>query len=136
MILKSLRLVFVLLLIYSGGFIAQSSSLSPLNYFIVTSEGADIFLEWELTNEDSLKNFQIFRKFDDESTYSLVDLIEPDGSKTYQFLDDDIFKNASRTISYELRILVSEETFVEERSILHSPTSIQRTWGSIKSMFR
>lgn len=136
MMLKPFKLLYILLLFYAGGIFAQSSSLSPLNYFIVTSEGADIFLEWELTTEDSLENFQIYRKFDDESTYSLVEIVEPDGSKTYQFLDDDIFKNASRTISYELRILVSKETFVEERNILHSPTSIQRTWGSIKSMFR
>ncbi len=131
-----LALIYFSLLLHITTCVAQSQQLSPLNYLIVTSEGADVFIEWELTNEDSLHTFEIYRKFDDESAYTLVHSADPDGSMTYQFLDDDIFKNSSRVISYELRIISKEETFTEERSLLHSPTSIQRTWGSIKSMFK
>lgn len=113
---------------------AQSQVL--FNYFNITSEGADVLLEWELKNEDGIQEFEIYRKFNEESSFEYLQTMDLNGTQRYQFLDDEIFKTAARTIHYELHIVTENGTQKFIKSLLHSPTSIQRTWGSIKSMFR
>ena len=54
----------------------------------------------------------------------------------YTFLDDAIFKTESRVIYYELHVVTDNRVHKFSRSLSHNPTSVQRTWGSIKSMFR
>lgn len=106
------------------------------NYFNITSEGADVLLEWELKSEDGIQEFEIYRKFNEEASFEYLETMDLNGTQKYQFLDDEIFKTASRTIHYELHIVTENGTQTFIKSLLHSPTSIQRTWGSIKSMFR
>ncbi len=108
-----------------------------LNYFTINSDGADIVLEWEVQDESPIVEYQLYRKINDEPILTFVSKIDPDGSNKYQFLDDNIFKSTPRVISYQLEIHLDDKSVQKEIvAISHNPTSIQRTWGSIKAMFR
>ena len=113
---------------------AQSQVL--LNHFETTSEGADVLLSWEVQDESTVKEFRLFRRVNDEQTAAHVATIPLNGTRNYTHLDDDIFKTESRVIHYELQVVTQTQILRFTRSLSHNPTSIQRTWGSIKSMFR
>jgi len=108
-----------------------------LNYFSINSDGADIVLEWEVQDESMIVEYQLFRTINNEQIPTFVTKIDPDGSNKYQFLDDNIYKATPRVINYQLEIHLDDKTVQKEfAAISHNPTSIQRTWGSIKAMFR
>lgn len=120
-------------LIFSNSLSAQSILL---NYFNIRADGADVLLEWELPNEKDVIEYQLFRKFNNEPGYEHVATITAVGDESYQYLDDDIFKTNNRVLHYELQVITSGKTHRFESSLSFNPTSIQRTWGNIKSMFR
>jgi hypothetical protein len=107
-----------------------------MNYFNINTEGADIVLEWEVQSENNVSEYRLFRKINNEPDYSYVSTVTANGSLRYQYLDGNIFKNAGRVIHYELQVVVGNKIQTFNVSVSHNPTSIQRTWGSIKSMFR
>ena len=107
-----------------------------MNYFNINTDGSDILLEWEIQSENNVSEYRLFRKMNDEPDYTFVGTVTANGNLKYQFLDDGIFKTDSRTIHYELQVVVGNKTQSFHVSVSHNPTSIQRTWGSIKSMFR
>ena len=129
--------IFIFLLF---SFLAGSQSLRAqtvlLNYFTVSSDGSDVVLEWEVQDENAVQEFRIFRRVNDEPTGAHVVTIKPNGLRSYQHLDDGIFKDSGRVITYELQIVTAQRTDTYQASLSHNPTSIQRTWGSIKAMFR
>ena len=107
-----------------------------LNYFTLEADGASIVLEWEMQGEEGIQEFRLFRKFNDEPSLAHVVSLTANGAFKYKYLDDDIFKTQGRVIHYELHIVTSTKTHKFYATHSHNPTSIQRTWGSIKSMFR
>lgn len=130
----SIRILFLLnILVLSSQTQAQNVLL---NYFNLTSDGADILLEWELPEEMNVVEYRIFRRMNNDPNQDHIVTIQSDGSGRYQYLDDGIFKTVSRVIHYDLQIVASGKTYTFTSSLSHNPTSIQRTWGSIKSMFK
>jgi hypothetical protein len=107
-----------------------------LNYFTVSSNGSDVVLEWEVQDEAAVQEFRLFRRINSEPTGAHVVTIKPNGLLSYQHLDDGIFKDNGQVITYELQIVTTVRTDSYQASLSHNPTSIQRTWGSIKAMFR
>ncbi|MEM7368576.1 MAG: hypothetical protein AAF587_08220 [Bacteroidota bacterium] len=123
---------FLLLSLFSQ---VQAQALLIQDFRLIT-EGADVLLEWEMQTESEVTEFRVFRRFNQDQTKAHVTTVLPNGSNKYSYLDDDIFKTEGRVIHYELHVIVNETTHKFTRSLSHNPTSIQRTWGSIKSMFR
>ena len=124
-------LVFALLLICAG---INAQSLS-LDSFTANPSGADVLLSWEIPSEDGVTEFKIYRKIEEES-YQFVAAVTADGSRSYVFLDDSIFKDTPQNITYKLQIKKNGVFYTYYTSVVHNPTSVQRTWGSIKAMFR
>jgi hypothetical protein len=107
-----------------------------LDKFEVTPNGADVLLQWETQDDAGVSEYRILRKFNDDANFEDVATVLTDGSGVYQYLDDDIFKNEARVIHYELQAVKGSRIYKFSINLAHNPTSIQRTWGSIKSMFR
>ena len=132
-----------LLLIFGTAFNLMGQNAVPPNSqtqvttFKLTPNGADILLEWEMKNEEGVSEFQVYRKINNEPTLTFVANLMVNGSLKYKFLDDDIFKQSGRIIQYELHVIKDGEILkFASLPLAHTPTSIQRTWGSIKSLFR
>ena len=107
-----------------------------LNYLNASPDGADVLVTWEVQALNGVSNFKVYRKIDDETSYTFLDDMGPDGGLDYQFLDHTIFKDAPKSISYKIVVYQGNEGAAFYTSIVHNPTSVQRTWGSIKAMFR
>ena len=132
--LKKIYIVpFLFLTFFTIHAMGQSVILSDFN---LTSDGADVLLEWELPNEEGVVEYRLYRRLDQNPNQDHVATIKADGSGNYQYLDDAIFKRTSRVIHYDLEIIQEKKSFTFTNSITHNPTSIQRTWGSIKAMFK
>jgi hypothetical protein len=107
-----------------------------LNYFHASPDGSDVMVAWEVPSEAGITDFRIWRKVNDETSYAYLDHILPTGALQYQFQDFTIFKDEAKTISYKLQVCQNGAVFTYYTDITHNPTSVQRTWGSIKAMFR
>ena len=129
--------IYIILFLWFGllsiSGMAQSVIVSDFN---LTSDGADVLLEWDIPDETAVLEYRIYRRQNQNPNQDHIVTIKADGSGRYQYLDDGIFKRDSKVIHYDLEIIQEKRTDTFTNSITHNPTSIQRTWGSIKAMFK
>jgi hypothetical protein len=125
--------LFVLLL--CGGISAAYGQFTPQD-FSVRSMGADVLVEWEVLDETGITEFRLFRQIDSQGAFEFLNTIYANGGYRYQYLDDNIYKDGPRVLTYKLQVVRDGKTHDFFSTLSHNPTSIQRTWGSIKSMFR
>ncbi len=114
---------------------AKAQNLT-LNYFHASPDGADVLVAWEVPSEAGITDFKLWRKVNDETQYGLLGNVSPNGALHYTFQDYTVFKDEAKTISYKLQVYQNGAVFTYYTDITHNPTSVQRTWGSIKAMFR
>jgi hypothetical protein len=126
-------LVSVALVLFAGTARAQNLTL---NFFHASPNGADVIVAWEVPSEAGITDFRLWRKMNDETQYVLLDQVNPTGALTYRYQDYTVFKDEAKTISYKLQVYQNGAVFTYYTDITHNPTSVQRTWGSIKAMFR
>lgn len=115
---------------------AAKAQTFALNYFSATPDGSDMLISWELPSEDGVTLFKLYRKINDEPDFTYLDQIEPNGTRKYEFFDYTLYRGDPRTITYKLQVYKNGMVYAYSTSVLHNPTSVQRTWGSIKAMFR
>ncbi|MDP8239597.1 MAG: hypothetical protein P9X24_10955 [Candidatus Hatepunaea meridiana] len=106
--------------------------------FDVVADGRNVLLEWTSNGENQVNEYRVQRSFDGRNFYTISDL-EPVGSgHTYQYIDNDLYKNKLRTFYYRIEVCQnggrSQFSWIEEITLSFS--GILRTWGSIKAMFR
>lgn len=106
----------------------------------ITGESSNdqAILEWTTGSEIEVVEFKIQRSFDGVEFHT-VKYVEPVGSRhTYRYIDDDLFKERLHTYYYRIETVLSgnrsELTRIIE--VILSFSTIRRTWGSIKAMFR
>jgi hypothetical protein len=106
-----------------------------LEQFIVKSEAASVMVTWQITDESNIREYKLYRKID-EGAFKMVATIPASGLRNYVYEDDDIFKDDSQILTYELQVMKNNRLHKFYTTLSHNPTAIQRTWGSIKSMFK
>jgi len=118
------------------------SNLSPITNITIKSffasyQGVDIRLDWELNDETGINSFDLYRKIDNAAEKKIYTL-NPTGALAYYFIDDNIYKSNdnTQTIVYKLIARSGQGNNIASTSIQHNPTAVQRSWGSIKSMFK
>lgn len=107
-----------------------------LNYFSASPDGSDVLVSFEVPHESGVTNFKLFRKIDEEPNWTFLDHVPPTGALTYNYLDYTIFKDEAKNITYKLLVYQNSTVYTYYTNIIHNPTSVQRTWGSIKAMFK
>lgn len=109
-----------------------------LTYFQATSTGSAVKLDWEMNNETGINSFELFRKTTIEPTYKKVTTLNPNGSRRYSHIDTEVTPDFSSNgaITYKLTLHTSGTDVSHYTTLSQSPSSVQRSWGSIKSMFR
>ncbi|MSP65009.1 MAG: hypothetical protein EXR24_01510 [Ignavibacteria bacterium] len=124
------------------------SSIIPLFLFaeIITdgtlsgrSDGTNIIISWKSDNENDLKQFVVERKLFNASSYIDLAILKPKGNNTfYQFIDESAFKTSSSVYSYRIRIEMQNGStyYTQSFNVAHHVSSVKRTWGSLKAMFR
>lgn len=107
--------------------------------FMAVATGTDVLLTWEVKLPVSgTTEYRIFRKINQEQNFTqLATQSYQNGKALYEFWDRTIFKDTPKWIQYRLMVVrANGSTATLDTYITVNPTSAQRTWGSIKSMFK
>jgi len=109
-----------------------------LEYFQGHSEGEDIRLEWKTREEVDLKNFKVERKTPQSSFVEIATILPKGDNSYYTYLDQSAYKSENLLFTYRIKIVDNngQVAYSNEVSVSHSISSVKRTWGSIKAMFR
>ena len=106
--------------------------------FQAVYQGADIRLEWKVSEESEVTSYEISRKKETDGNYSKLADVAQSSLGNYVWVDDNLYKDGEglENISYRLTANTGSGPKFFYANIQHSPTAVQRSWGSIKSMFR
>jgi hypothetical protein len=129
--MKAKTLIFFILsaiLLYAG---------ADLVSFTARSQGGNVVLNWQTQSETNLKNFVVERKTINGGFIEIATL-EPRSDKNYQYIDQSAFKSSDVLYIYRLKIVDTDGTtsYSWEVAVPHNVSSVKRTWGSIKALFR
>ena len=101
------------------------------------SDGADIIVSWKSADETGVTNYTIDRKAGITGSFIRVGEKTPLGpGSDYSFRDKSVFRTTGTFYQYRVTVVTSGGPAEYYVSIDHSVSSVRRTWGSIKAMFR
>ena len=103
------------------------------------SDGENIILKWYTTQETNLDHFIVERKSVGGAFGVISEPLKANGNNSsYEYIDENAFKTTDGVFIYRLKIVDTDSkiTYSGEISVSHSVSSVKRTWGSIKALFR
>ena len=103
------------------------------------SDGNNVTVQWGTTDESAVKEYGIERRPATGSDFVLVATIAPKGSNSYyEFVDQTAFKTTGTVYQYRVRVVdtYGAVTYSDPVTVTHNVSSVKRTWGSLKAMFR
>lgn len=105
--------------------------------FSADPDGERIVLQWKTSQEDNVQKFVVERSNDKEHFYPIGSLEARGPGYQYRFVDDRLGK-INGWFYYRLQIVNKNgnSTYNEPIQANLNISSISRTWGSIKALFR
>ncbi len=101
-----------------------------------------VVLKWTTISEVHCKEYVIERSLD-KQTFNKIGSVRAKGNMSertdYQYEDKTVFRAASNTFHYRLRIIDQDGTetkYSEIVTVTPAISGVRHTWGSIKAMFR
>lgn len=134
--MKKTNLIFIIYLFLAASFIYAGASLV---YFQVASLNDQVIIEWQTQEETSLQKFEILRKSRDNDFVKIGEVKAAGSFSTYKYVDKNIFKTTQSNFTYKLKFINLQgqpDGYSAEKSIMPNISSVKRTWGSIKALFR
>ena len=121
---------------------------ATLTLFTAAYDGTSVRVEWEVSTEADVNGFELSRKASNETSYTAVTTVTPTGQRRYQFTDINVYRTLPGTTTvptaaagsgpYTYRLLVrgpnGDQAYLT--ILTGTPSAVQRSWGTIKSMFR
>ncbi|MFD2721995.1 hypothetical protein ACFST9_24975 [Hymenobacter monticola] len=132
-----------LLLVLGSAVAAVAASLS---LFTAAYDSARVRIDWEVNTETDVTSFDLARKTSAETSFSALTSVTPNGQRRYTYYDANVFRTATGgaptpalgggPVTYRLTIHGpgGDQSFLTV--LAGTPSSVQRSWGTIKSMFR
>ena len=106
--------------------------------FTVALDGSNVRVDWEVNTEADVTGFDLYRKGAADLNYMLLTSIVPTGQRRYTYTDRSAYRGpAAPTGSSTYRLTVrggAEQSYTT--TLAQTPSAVQRSWGTIKSMFR
>ena len=127
--------ILILFLILSAGIILPGVFLLK---FTVSSLSGNVVLDWQCSSESNLKDYVIQRKTVN-GNYSDIASIQSRSDMNYEYVDQTAYKTDDQVYTYRIKILDNDGSlsYSQEIPVLHNTiSSVKRTWGSIKALFR
>ncbi len=140
--MRRLLLVFVsaalLLALRPGaGRAAAGGQLLLLAQLTAAYDGADVRLDWAVTDETDVDGYDLYRRMADEADYRLVRSLPAAGLRHYRCLDPGVFHLAGgESLTYRLVIRRPGLDQSQFTVLAGAPSAVQRSWGTIKEMFQ
>jgi len=102
------------------------------------ASGGNIIINWQTASETNLRQFVVERRTV-SGAFMEIGTVQPQADKNYEFVDQTAFKTYDQLYVYRLKIVdnngsvsYSAEIRVQNSGV----SSVKRTWGSIKALFR
>lgn len=141
------KLTASLILLFTIALLSQSIEFK---YFTAKSIGDDILLEWSLEEENDVDHFKIQRQIQSNDSYKYIyisTMINPEGAGThYRFNDENLFITKGGTekpqdesikiYRVEISLKDGRKVYSDEAVLTHNISSVKKTWGMLKEMFR
>ena len=106
--------------------------------FDARTEGNDIVVSWQASVETDVREYVVERRTVFDTQFVEMARLAAHGPNIlYTYRDERVFKAQAEQVSYRLRIIDTNNSFVVSDPITvdYTPTAVRRTWGSIKAMF-
>ncbi len=134
----------VAVLVVLGGM--GTALAATLTLFTAAHNGTAVRVEWEVDTETDVTGFELARKAANESTYTVMTNVTANGQRRYQYLDANVYRtaggpgtaapSAGGPFTYRLTVLGPGPDQSYLTVLAGTPSAVQRSWGTIKSMFR
>ena len=102
------------------------------------SDGNVVTIQWGTADESRMQSFVIERMGTGQTEFVAIGSVAPKGSNSYyEFVDQTAFKNNGSVYQYQIMILSQDGvSYSKVVTVSHNVSSVKRTWGSLKAMFR
>ena len=137
-----MKKIFIILLLPILLFAAEIN----FEYFTAKSNGDQVVLEWKMIEEANINYFQVEKRIDDSNNYRPVgSKIKAKGdNQIYKYTDEDyFFKQQTRLQSdniqaYRVKVFLKNNNIAYSNTtfVTHNVSSVKKTWGMLKEMFR
>jgi hypothetical protein len=107
-----------------------------ITLFQASYDNSNAQVVWEVANEAGVQNYELYRKANNEPTFTKLATVSPSGQEHYHYLDSDVYHEVGGPFTYRLmvRTIATDQSYTS--TLGQTPSAMQRSWGSIKSMFR
>ncbi len=105
----------------------------------VRSDGSNVTIQWGTTDESSIKEFVVERRNGPAGEFIAIATVMKKGSNSfYEYVDKSAFKTTGSIYQYRIKseTLSGGAEYSDVITISHNVSSVKRTWGSLKAMFR
>jgi hypothetical protein len=134
------KLILTLLLPVLVSGVAFSSGPIREGSFSAESDGSTIVIRWISEDETNVTAYELERKAGLYNQFFLLSVVDPLGNNTaYEYMDDSALRVGAESIYiYRVKVRFADGTtaYSPEITVVHAVSSVRRTWGSIKAMFR
>ncbi len=138
------RIVFSLIGLIGVWMIFGSNSTTAIQGVFgsvkATPYGEEILLQWETLNESGIQGFEVERRSDEITEFRKLIRLDARGtSNAYRYVDDGAFFKSSSGKRFTYRVKAVGSSFYQYSpaiSITHEVSSVRKSWGMIKELFR
>ena len=117
---------------------------TTIDFFGAKSSGDKVTVEWKTGAEQAVTKYEIERAAYGTQQFERVGTMQAKGSYAYySFIDETGFQKGTPVTlaglyQYRLKIMGSDGSvsYSKVTTVEHSVSSVRRTWGQIKEMFR
>lgn len=116
---------------------------ATVTLFQASYDNSTVHVVWEVANESGVQNYDLYRKANNEPTFTKLTTISPSGQSRYQYVDAAVYRGSANSFgslgspfTYRLMVRTTTDDQSYNSTPGQTPSAIQRSWGSIKSMFR
>ncbi len=104
------------------------------------SDGSSITVHWDSDDETGVVGYEVARMvgWDGQYVVLLASYKAKGSNQSYDFVDETAFRTSATFYKYRITALYSNGARSDpyETGVSHTVSSVRRTWGSIKAMFR
>ena len=139
-----------LLLVLGSVVLAYAATLT---LFTAAYTGTAVQIDWEVNTEADITGFELSRKAATETSFTMINTTAATGQRRYQYSDTNVYRVAGGSPGtalpnapiaaagsgpYTYRLTVrgpgGDQSYIT--ILAGTPSAVQRSWGTIKSMFR
>ena len=121
---------------------------ATLTLFTAVYTGSTVQVDWEVNTETDVTGFELSRKAATETSFTSINTTATNGQRHYQYLDANLYRlsgsgsttptaaagNGPYTYRLTVRSTTGDQSYLTV--VAGTPSAVQRSWGTIKSMFR